>query len=207
MKKPTPAAAARLLQKDQDLRLAQALEKLKNDQPLTAAERRTLEAQQPAPATPAAAQPSFDSIAAAAAQLGIPKEVLQSAKRQGAPGFRGSRVYPSEVLPWLQEHAQTAAAHGDKETLELQILRIRLEREQFEFERDCRQAWIARDEIIVALETMAVAMQKLLRSRLENEYPATVASLRNPAQIRALGKQLVDAIYDEMAGLVRQWKL
>jgi len=45
----------------------------------------------------------FDSMAAAAAALGIDIEVLREAKRQGCPAFRSGRVYRDELLSWLQE--------------------------------------------------------------------------------------------------------
>ena len=44
----------------------------------------------------------FDSIAAAAAALGIDIEELREAKRQGCPAFRSGRVYRDELLSWLQ---------------------------------------------------------------------------------------------------------
>ena len=55
-----------------------------------------------------AKQPAyFDSMAAAAAVLGIDVEVLREAKRQGCPAFRSGRVYRDELLRWLREkHVQ-----------------------------------------------------------------------------------------------------
>src|SRR5688572_1559388 len=50
-------------------------------------------------------QTSYDSLQAAAAALNVPKATLQWAKDQGAPGFKGSRVYPLQLLPWLRQTA------------------------------------------------------------------------------------------------------
>lgn len=47
--------------------------------------------------------PVFDSIAHCAGVTGIPKDRLQDWKRAGAPGFRGSRIYFGDLLPWLAE--------------------------------------------------------------------------------------------------------
>ena len=47
----------------------------------------------------------FDSIAAAAAALGIDIEELPEAKCQGCPAFRSGRVYRDELLSWLEARA------------------------------------------------------------------------------------------------------
>lgn len=53
---------------------------------------------------PSAAEwPVFDSIANCAAVTGIPKDRLRDWKSAGAPGFRGSRVYFGELLPWMSD--------------------------------------------------------------------------------------------------------
>jgi hypothetical protein len=44
----------------------------------------------------------FDSIAAAAAALGIDIEELREAKREGCLAFRSGRVYGDELLSWLE---------------------------------------------------------------------------------------------------------
>src|ERR1044071_7080238 len=46
-------------------------------------------------------QHSYDSIANAAATLSVDVRLLRIAKKNGAPGFVGSRVYPAKLLPWL----------------------------------------------------------------------------------------------------------
>ena len=86
------------------------------------------------------AQLSYDSIAAAAAGLNLDKTILQKAKRDGAPGFRGSRVYPLELLPWLNtQHATRNTQHAspdDKDTLERQLLKIEIQRRQFRLDTE-----------------------------------------------------------------------
>lgn len=59
------------------------------------------------------AEEVYDSIGAAAAALNIPIEVLKRAKRQGAAGFRGSRVYPKALLPWLEANGGLALSKID----------------------------------------------------------------------------------------------
>jgi hypothetical protein len=82
-------------------------------------------------------QSSYDSIASAAAAMGQSVSRIRWAKKKGAPGFRGSRVYPAELAPWLkaQEEARGRGLEGepiDKESWE--IRRFRLQCERFELE-------------------------------------------------------------------------
>lgn len=65
----------------------------------------------------------FDSIASCASALGLDKSLLRKAKKDGAPGFKGSRVYPLEVLPWLVR--QKAPAGDSAEALDLEFKRER----------------------------------------------------------------------------------
>lgn len=76
-------------------------------------------------------QTYYDSIASAASALGFTLSDLRKAKRDGAPGFRGSRVYPLELLPWL--NAQKKPKGDSKEEIEKRIL-LKKERDQdFDF--------------------------------------------------------------------------
>lgn len=79
---------------------------------------------------------AYDSIGAAAAGLGVSVAVLRKAKRAGAPGFRGSRVYPGDLLPWLQADRSTHQAADDKDSLERRLLAIKIERQQFAYQVD-----------------------------------------------------------------------
>lgn len=91
-------------------------------------------------------QTSFDSIAAAAAGLGVDKSVLRAAKRDGAPGFRGSRVYPEELLPWLARNEESGKQKAEtKDDLERQFLKVRIERQLFAFACDRREFVLAAD--------------------------------------------------------------
>lgn len=92
-------------------------------------------------------QTSYDSIAQAAAALKIPVAVLRSLKKEGAPGFRGSRVYPAELLPWLAGASTKAPEDIDKEGWERRFLQVRVERQQFAFEVEKENYILATDAI------------------------------------------------------------
>jgi hypothetical protein len=147
---------------------------------------------------------SYDSIGAAAAALGIPPEVLKKAKRAGAPGFKGSRVYPKELLPWLEAHRANLTAPGSKEDLEKERLRedIRKRRKQNDL-RDGLYLPLARAcEIINGI---AARQNALLGSLLEDELPPILAD-QPAAAIRVEMKRARDRICDlfqEMLSQVR----
>src|ERR1051325_1696266 len=73
--------------------------KVASGKTLTARESALLEAFQAGEGRPQ--QPYYDSIANAASSLGVSAPLLRLAKKSGAPGFLGSRVYPEKLLPWL----------------------------------------------------------------------------------------------------------
>lgn len=74
----------------------------------------------------------YDSIGQAAAAMETTVRALRWAKRKGAPGFRGSRVYPEELGPWLKaQEEERAGAGGElfeaKEPWEIRRLRLQCE--------------------------------------------------------------------------------
>ena len=153
-------------------------------------------------ATPPPAQKYYDSIASAAAHLEIAPALLRKAKKLGAPGFQGSRVYPEQLLPWLKQHNPSNTA-DQKEQLDLRRLRNRIEREEFEFAKE-KKEWVPKSELLPDLNKLATDVQSMLRQKLENEYPSSVTSME-PAQARIYGKRLVDSIYREFARFADKW--
>jgi hypothetical protein len=138
------------------------------------------------------AQCSYDSIAAAAAALGIATAVLKKAKRSGAPGFRGSRVYPAELLPWLSAQ-EPAPVNPDqvKEEIAREMLRERKFRNE---EREGR--FLPKAETLAAVRDLAELLKSKLRSALEDDLPPLICN-QPPAIIRTHMKELVDRLCRE----------
>lgn len=142
---------------------------------------------------------SYDSLQAAAAALGIPKETLQFAKEQGAPGFKGSRVYPLELIPWLS--ARTQAQPGqpgllNKRQLECQVLQKKIEEMVWEQEQK-RNLWILKSDVDSWMVETAEQIKAILRNRLKNELPPKLEGLRAPeiaAKMDWLIAEIVDLI-------------
>lgn len=156
-------------------------------------------ARTPAPApSKAPKQPtSYDSIGAAAAALGISRVLLRRAKLQGAPGFRGSRVYPAELLPWLRQREACGPGAGlplDKEALECVRLRQRIEHEAYEFERD-KGEWIRRAEVEAFFLEVGERIKTVLRTRLKNDLPPKLVGLQAPEIAARMDSVIAELIH------------
>lgn len=77
-------------------------------------------------------QPYYDSIAQASAAMGVSVKQLRRAKKEGAPGFRGSRVYPGELVPWLEEWAKGVGTSPADEMERLERRKLLAECERIE---------------------------------------------------------------------------
>lgn len=151
---------------------------------------------------------SYDSIGAAAAALSVPVALLKRAKRNGAPGFRGSRVYPSELLPWLKKReAEVATSNGpagggaadllDKNLWECRKLRLQCEKIERQ-EKERTRELIAFAEIETWMLNTAEQMKTVLRHKLRNELPPKIEGLRAP---EIAGR--MDEVISEIVGLMR----
>jgi hypothetical protein len=138
---------------------------------------------------------SFDSIGSASAAMKVPVATLRWAKRQGAPGFRGSRVYPEELAPWLcaREDKGGGLDDRDKHALECRRLRQRIDREAFEFERE-RGQWIRVEEVETFVGELAQLIRTTLRNKLRNELPPKLEGLRAAEMSAKLESFLPDLI-------------
>ena len=139
-------------------------------------------------------QLSYDSIAAAAAGLKISKDVLLRAKNGGAPGFRGSRVYPFELLPWLRKHgSEFKKPDPDKSELEKKRLAQRIEFEQWQFER-AKGEWIRKDDVDTDLIQLAERIKAAIQRKFLNELPPKLVGL-HAAEISARVESELPALY------------
>jgi hypothetical protein len=145
----------------------------------------------------------FDSLAAAAAALNLDTQTLKRAKGAGCPAFVGSRVQEKEFLRWISDNPDKLAAPAgatleDQKTAE-QVRKLRIGNDR----EDGALILVATVEKL--LHEIAAGQLKILRQRLENEYPTAVSGM-DPAQARVYGKRLVDEICAQMCDLVKKWK-
>lgn len=144
---------------------------------------------------------SFDSMAQAATGLGIELRVLKAAKRAGCPGFRGSRVYGSEVKAWLAEHPQVGKASDLRER------KLRAECDKIETANAVKKrelisrAWMA--------ERVHVAFGKIdaFQQKSEAEHPLLFAAAAdNVVQCREVIRKIWDEIKDSIQTLGKEFK-
>jgi|GEM_PF-6883762 len=135
---------------------------------------------------------AYDSIAQAAAAMGVPKSVLRKLKRDGAPGFHGSRVYPAELRPHLETMSSAATATADRDALECRRLLAQCKRiehanlqcKRIEHANLVESAGvIAVAPVLAAIATIGEQLKSALRAIYEDELPPVISGL-SPEAIR-----------------------
>lgn len=144
-----------------------------------------------------AEQTSYDSMAAAAAAMNVPLPHLKRLKREGAPGFKGSRVYPMLLLPHLKQASPAPGGFEDKYSLECAVLRRKLEDMEFEGQKQRGLYNLKTDEDAWKRQT-AEKIKAILRTKLKNELPPKLEGLK-AAEIAAK----MDPLIAELVELFR----
>ena len=166
-------------------------------------------------------QHSYDSIGAAAAALSAAgvkcsKGSLRKEKKEGAPGFRGSRVYPGELVPWLQEKeraaecaSRTGSPHPegggaaaapyleDKDVLEARRLRLQCEGLEIANAEKRGRLWDA-DVVKGSWLTHLRAARQALISMVTKLAPQIAG--RPPAEVEALLGEAVAVVLARLRG-------
>jgi hypothetical protein len=123
---------------------------------------------------------SYDSLRAAAAGMGIPIEVLRRAKRSGAAGFRGSRVFPDEVLKTLgKTELKTPDMFESKEDAQIQKL-VRECRKMDRLEAIAMGDLTPTAQYRAWMVATAEKIKAILVGKLKNELPPKLEGLRAP---------------------------
>lgn len=110
-------------------------------------------------------QRSYDSIAQAAPAMGCTVGQLRKYKKEGAPGFRGSRVYPAELLPWLKDREAKGEPElgNDREAWEVRRMRMQCEDMQRKWDREDEKSWDSNDVSIAWLTHLTTARAEYLK--------------------------------------------
>jgi hypothetical protein len=127
-------------------------------------------------------------MAAAAAGLKVPLPTLKKLKRQGAPGFHGSRVYPDELLPYLKTHQEDPEAVADQ-AFALECRKLLAQCERLEF-----------DNAVARREYRPVGEYNERHLRFGARVNLIFKLKRNlvPIEMRPLWDKLHDEVMDEM---------
>lgn len=146
------------------------------------------------------ALPTYPSMAACTAATGIPRAVLQLAKKQGCPAFdAGNRVHLSKLLPWLFRSDDEGGGEDWGTRLKrAQALTAELKLEQ------TKKRLVDVDIIERVHQRVGLRSRAMLVTILEDELPAKSAG-RDAAEIRALNREAGDRVCLAMSTGLAQW--
>lgn len=126
----------------------------------------------------------FDSIAAAVARTGIPKQIWSRAKRDGCPAFRSNRVYLEAFLRWffgagrLDEFVDAEQQKAENQRLQNEKLRLQLRQMNGELiPVDELEGWEAEvggmvRSVVCQLHRLAPALEGLPVKQIEDQLKA-----------------------------------
>src|SRR5689334_10826988 len=117
------------------------------------------------------------SMAQASAMLGVSQEVLSRAKKMGCLGFGdGGRIKIQEVRQFISEHADEFSEVSDTSPKEE---KLRQEIRKLKNYNDAREDKVVeRVKVARDIKRVALAINKILTQKLEQEYPVAVAGLQ-----------------------------
>lgn len=137
----------------------------------------------------------FDTMRAAAGALKLPMRVLKTAKAQGCPAFRGTRVYGDELLAWLDANPVAQSADPKDEKLLEEIRKLRLANDA-KAGRLVERAWVVERIHRLGGEVNAV------RAKSEAEHPLRFAAAAGDvAKCRTVLRSVWDDILRSIAVL------
>ena len=141
------------------------------------------------------------TFAAAASQLGNTVAYLKSVRDAGGAGFKSDgRIDCNAVRTWMLANPdKLPPALNWKDGLGEEKLRREKRRNDFE-----EGELLKVNAMVVAFQRVSTGVKKILRQRLENEYPTFCAGLQ-VAEARVYGKRLADEIIKEIATLQAAW--
>lgn len=148
--------------------------------------------------------PAFDSMESAAggmAHRGITLKILEVSKAMGAPGFRGSRIYPDEFLPWFEANKTAVLAESSKleskDEADARVARARANRMEFELEVRKRN-FIAIADVSQTFTRCCVAVKSKMLA-IPSSLAPRLALMTSPEEIATLIKSEVIAALTELS--------
>lgn len=122
----------------------------------------------------------FDTLAQAAAALGVRSSIISRAKKEGAPGFKSGRVIGSQFVPWFREWQKTLMdAKPDDATTkdDWERLRVREQYRKLKLANDIKDGeLVPRAEMMAELRGLASEGLKVL-SAIPNRMATELAGL------------------------------
>lgn len=147
----------------------------------------------------------WDTIAQAAAALNVPKGVISRAKDEGAPGFRGGRIYAAEFEPWFHPWLDELekANSGGESIDELERQRCREQVRKLKIANDHKDGILMlRSDHDAEMRSLASEVQKVLMA-IPDRYATQFSG--DPVKNHALlTKAAVDEPLAKLSGVERE---
>lgn len=139
----------------------------------------------------------FDNYEAASASSGISVACLKVSKGKGAPGFRGTRIYMLEFLPWWNANSAAviaeAAKFETKREADARVARARADRLEFD-NAVRRKLFISLDEV-KRINTRAIVACKSKLLSIPSSIAPRLAVLTDQTECgTVVKKEIVDAL-------------
>jgi hypothetical protein len=145
----------------------------------------------------------FDSMGSAATGMGVAIGVLKAAKRAGAPGFRGSRVYAKEIRAWLELHPEIAKAKDNSWDAKLKAERHR----KLKLENDETEKTLIKREWMAERVHLAAGKVDAFRQKSEAEHPLLFAAAAGDvAACRAVVRKIWDEVMASLNTLEKDFR-
>lgn len=129
---------------------------------------------------------SYPSMASCAADSGVPKTIIQTAKRDGCPAIdQAGRVHLKELLTWIFARADGDGEGGTDWAGRLkraQALKAELDLEE------SKGALVSKSDIIQEAQTVAARVRSVLEAKLLVDLPARLSGRPADEIERAMSK-------------------
>lgn len=128
----------------------------------------------------------FTSQDQCSAMTGTPKEMLRAAKKQGAPGFRGSCVYWVELKPYLDAHKELLESKVQDNLKALTIEGKRLDNDLKKLEKKKLQLeYLDRREVTDFLIKLRLSFESIIKG-WSSEIPRKVIGKQSETEINVI---------------------
>jgi len=147
----------------------------------------------------------FDNYGQLEAHLGIPKKLLQRAKKLGCPGFRNTKMYADQIAPWLEQNKKLIETTQTEPTekLKRKELENKIILQELKIEEERRNTINVKvlDEFITGF---GIQLGATLKSKIVKELPPRVVGL-NEEKATELCKEYYNNIIIDISRDLKEW--
>jgi hypothetical protein len=144
----------------------------------------------------------FTSQAQCSSITGISKEILRTAKKNGAPGFRGSQIYWDELGPYLSKNKVVIEAQTEDTLKTRKAEGVKLDNEIKKLEIIKRKGeFLNPEEVIKFLVVLRLSFETVLKG-WSSELPPMLVG-KSQGEIEYMVKEQVTKLFNDFGELIR----